>query len=282
MNRKTGMKRTFFFAVTVVLIVLMLGCSCNCNQMLRNRIIKDFKNEITEELSKYRNGEKNDLEFSFGAAAVEDQDFKDFLVTQASEMIENNETGLLFTYLKILERKKVYISDIQDLITNVYEHSETLEDAMKLNRMFGSFEYYNEGVKPLNRHSGILASYIETNGINPITDVPGTGYYADREDYYHKDVIGKTEYEEMTGLSGSSLPLYDVVEDRYCGDFWLHSTYGVKLNQYYEETRYSTSTWRFRDVIMEFAPKEGECVYSGDYLFSFAENGDLIKYQKIN
>ncbi len=269
MSRKAGIKRILFLTAVIVLTAMMLGCSCDLKKMLKDSFIRDEEEKVLKALSEYRDGKMRYLHFTIGSSFSENPDFSAFLESQALEMYENGEDDLLNAFLKQLEAQDIRISALQDLITNAFESSETLEDAIKTDERYKSLRYYNAGIV-LNRKTGLLASYIETNGVNLITDTPGTGFYADKEDRYSSKKVGL-----------DTSPLYDAVSDTYMGDFWHHLEYGVKLNHYYEETPYSKDSYYFRDHFLRFSPKAGECVYSGDYLFCFDPNGDMINFTKI-
>ena len=148
--------------------------------------------------------------------------------------------------------------------------SDNLEDAFKIKETLKYLDYYNANLN-INRDSTLIATYIESNGIEEITTTPGTGFYANEENHSSSHKVG---------LSNS--PLYDDESITYHGDFMIRRKYGVKLNSYYEETSYSDTSCCFRDNYIDFSPDDGECIYSGDYLFCFASNGTLIDFAEID
>ena len=185
-------------------------------------------------------------------------------------MLANEEYDLLNEFLSGLEDGNVFISEIQDDITKSFISAENLETAFEIKKKLQYLDYYNANLS-FNRISAIVDSYIESNGVEEITTTPGTGFYANEEDRV---------YFNRVGLSTS--PLYDAERITYCGDFRIEHKYGVELNSYYEETPYSYTSYYFRDNHIWFSPKDGECVYSGGYLFCFASDGALIHYAEID
>ena len=56
---------------------------------------------------------------------------------------------------------------------------------------------------------------------------------------------------------------------------------GRELNSNYEETSYSRNNYYFRDKHISFSPDDGECIWSGNYLFCFSDSGELIGFEGI-
>ena len=120
--------------------------------------------------------------------------------------------------------------------------------------------------------SQVISSYFEKKGAEIVTTTPGEGYYADANSSYDFDRIG---------LDNS--PLYTSNRVSYRGDFMCKEESGVKLNSFYEEQRYANSWFYFRDKEIDFFPgNKGKCIYSGDYLFWFGDNNELLEFKKFN
>lgn len=226
-------------------------------------------NDVLEEISDYHNGDFH-ISLYFGDSALEDPEFISFLSAQIAKMFENGEYSLLKKFLSEMEHDDTKISEILDVVTKQYESVTNLDVALQIKSELELLEYYNANLK-LIRSSGLVVSYIDANGIEEITTTPGTGFYANEKD---------TSYRDTVGVSGS--PLYDAERTTYRGDFAIKTEYGVELNSQYKETSYSFSYYYFRDHGIPFSPDDGECIYSGDYLFCFASNGTLIGYRMIN
>ena len=232
----------------------------------RNRGIKRNIEYVQEEILNYRSGESSNIDFLVSSDAMVDSTYIDFLSTQISEMIDNAEYELLGEFLEELENENAYISELKDDVINLFNSVAEVAFAIKDKEL----DYYNVDFD-LSRDSSIVATYIESNGIEKISTTPGTGYYADE--------IDKSNYHRV-GLERS--PLYEATSTTYRGDFEIRSEYGVKLNSLYEETSYSHTAYSFRGNDISFSPDDGECIYSGDYLFCFSSDGTLIDLSKIN
>lgn len=304
MNIKT--KKRLIVAVAAILvcaIAFAIVWSATSDMRWRNMIISDIKTNISE----YRNGEGQSIFFLIYDDFLDDAKLEEFILTQAQEMCENDERILLRKYLEQLEKEdydtssvtkviddyflaeaeEAYqsgnisaltsmiskdltsaaaFSQIMDMVNEYCVSVDNIEEALELHN---SLKRYDQFV-PLNRNSSAIATYIEKNGTNPVTKTPGEGYYADKEDKYHKTTIG---------IEGS--PLYDSTGYTYMGDFKCVKKSGVELNKSYEETSYSKYSYYFRDQKINFSPDDGECVWSGEYLFCFASDGELIGYATI-
>lgn len=307
MNKKT--KKRLIVAVAAILvcaIAFVIVWSATSDMRWRNRIISDVKTSISE----YRNGESQSIYFWIYDDFLDDAELEEFILTQAQEMCENDERILLGKYLEQLEKADydtssvtkviddyflaeaeeayqsgnasalasiIWVADdltsaaafsqIMDVVNEYCVSVDNIEEALELHSSFA--KRYDQFV-PLNRNSSAIATYIEKNGTNPVTKTPGEGYYADKEDKYHKTTIG---------IEGS--PLYNSTRHTYMGDFKYVKKSGVELNKSYKETSYSKYSYYFRDQMIYFSPDEGECVWSGKYLFCFASDGKLIGYATI-
>lgn len=273
MNEKTKKVLKKILIVIVSIAVLAIAFLIFWKATEHDRFIKREMKEFSQEVSNHRNGVHYD--FHLDPAAMEDPTFVDFLKSQISDMFENDEYILINHVLSDMEYDAKN-EEILDLVTDYCKEIEDLKTALWFYDMRDS-KYYYYNLKFLNRNSGIIASYIEENGTKEITTTPGEGYYADKEDSSSRHTVG---------LSGS--PLYDAISIKYLGDFMIENIYGVELNRYYEETSYSYKDYYFRDNDLTvrgdsgFTLDDGECVYSGDYLFFFSENGDLILFSNLN
>lgn len=260
--------------VIVMLVVAFLIC---WKATEHDRYIEREKNKVLQEIS------RPDIFFflRIDSLALQDPNFIDFLVEQAYNMFENDEPNYDYIrwFLGSLEFSGAYINEIQDAFTNLSKRENIdLEDAFKLKEQFNDLHYYTIDLN-FNRDSTLVAAYVEFNGIEKITTTPGTGFYADKENEYSRRTIG---------LPNS--PLYEVREILYKGDFMVSKGHGRELklhtdagygNGYYEEEDYSYTHYAFRDNSIDFNFNDGECIYSGDYLFCFASDGALINYAKI-
>lgn len=259
---------------------------------------------INEEISNYRSP-RSSFYFEIPESLRGNAKFEKFLLTQAQEMCQNNEWAMLSGFLvhimyedyqttaiskalsdrflpeycqaRDLRNISELLSILKDLdytspsnaemITDYFSSAETLEEALEIKDRLEPHGYS----LPLNRNSDLIASYIEANGTNPVTKKPRRGYYADKKDGSSKHTIG---------LPNS--PIYDAKSYTYKGDFKIVKEWGVELNIWYEETSYSRKDkYYFRDQQINFSPDDGDCVWSGDYLFCFSDNGDLIAYDTV-
>ncbi len=235
-----------------------------------DRYIKGRIAKIEEEVAACRNGENYRFYFWVSSAEKEDPTYIDFLSTQVSEMIENTEYSILGNFLERLESEEAYIPEVKDDVTALFNGVGDLEVALKIQDELKYLKYYNADFD-LSRDSVMIAAYIKTNGIEEITTTPGTGYYANETD---------RSSNHQVGLEDS--PLYDAKGVTYRGDFKITYESGVGLDSHYEETYYSSATYHFRDNYITFSPDDGECVYSGEYLFCFSRGGTLIGIAKIS
>lgn len=267
MSRKT--KKTLIIIVSV-LAAIALSFAIYWKATENDRYIQRRIDELREEISAYRSGESYNFSCWIPSSVTVEPTYIDFLSTQVSEMIDNAEYRLLYKFLANLERRHAYISEIKNDVTNLFNGVGDIEVAIEIKDQLEFLDYYNTDLD-LKRDSSIITAYIETNGIEEITTTPGTGYYADETDRSSR---------KRVGLSTS--PLYDAESVTYMGDFEITHKYGVRLNTYYEESSYSSTICRFRDNHISFSPYDGECIYSGEYLFCFSKDGTLIGADKIS
>ncbi len=256
-------------SAVIVLTLMIIGFSIYWNATEDDRYIKSEMEYVLEQVEAYRSGENSDIEFYVASSVLDDWEFIDFLSVQASEMIDNGEYDLLFEFLTELRRNDACISEIQDNVKNMFESIEDLEIALEIKEKY-SVDYY-EPVLSFRRDSKLFSSYIKSNGIEEITTTPGTGFYANEKDDISTDWIG---------LEGS--PIHDSKSLTYMGDFKILEEYGVTLDKYYNETYYSYDNYYFCDQPIDFSPMDGECIYSGNYLFCFDSDGTLIGCEKID
>lgn len=237
------------------------------------------------EFSRYRNKEIDDISGAIainrqkgddffvlllGDELMNDEVFQEFLVTEIQKMYQNREFKMLNGFLKELEDEDIYSSLIVDTLNDCMSSSDDISSALEMIDRLHYLEYYNSALV-LNKNTGVIAEYLSINGTNSISSTKGTGYYADEED---------EESYERIGIAGSAL--HDSKEIIYNGDFKYVHEYGVYLNKTtYTEDRYSREYYYFRGTAIDFTPKTGECVWSGDYIFCFSENGTLLGCSKV-
>ena len=241
-----------------------------------------------ERISEFRENETNNTYRSkFLPAYIfdeyhTDEKFIGFLCTELQTMCHNGEYALLgdFVYDIMIDNDIVNI-EIIDTLVHCFENASSLEQAFGIKNTFepvgsrwsSDTFYYWDKIQPrmiLTRNTAVVAKYLETNQARSFTMVPGEGYYAEFEDTSSKDVVGLPDS-----------PLYDSESLTYFGDFKCRSWHGVKLNEYYEEVSYGGSVYYFRDNAIHFDPTKGECVWSGEYLFCFDNDGTMIGYELI-
>lgn len=230
---------------------------------------KELMTEISEELAENYSDSSPSLYFYYDDVWNTDTEFNDFLVIQVQDLINNKKSMLLLEFLENLEDQDTFNSEIVSLITNTSTTTADIEFLLDIFDYlpYNELKYYNQCFV-FNRNSGMLGQYISQNGTKPITYTEGEGYYADSEPKSEKNVIGIP-----------TSPLYDAKSISYFGDFKCVNEYGVKLDQYYQEKSYSNSSYYFRGAYMHnFTPYDGECVWSGTYLFCFAPDGTLLNF----
>lgn len=197
---------------------------------------------------------------------------EELAITLVKGMFENDDMNSLFDFIYYLEEREDYHS--QKLASTLNEQFNAYDDWEYLYRIsnsrFNELEFYKPNIV-ITRNTGSLADYIDEHGTKPFTTTPGEGYYANEEDTYNKEVIG---------IPGS--PLYDVDEVVHMGDFKCYYQYGVMLDTFYQETSYSRFNGQFRGTPINFSPKLGELIWSGDYMFCFDATGNLINYCNIS
>lgn len=233
------------------------------------RYRKEEINNILRVLTAWENNEDCIVIFDWTEDLVEDPQFREFVAGKTQELLDNGEIDLLGRFLRYLEYDDQQHAFIRDIVTNAFMNTTTLEDAIKITEAFRSSTYYNQELF-LTRDSQVIDSYINENGMQTITYEKGKGYYADKEDE-----------KKLKRIGVDNSPLYDAVETIYYGDFKEKRSYGRKLDSQYQEKDYSYRDYYFRDNIISFTPRSGKCVWSGDYLFCFNPDGQLIDYCQI-
>lgn len=235
---------------------------------------------IEQQIAEIRAGERGYYQFQTWIYSEErkSEKFEEFLVTQIEEICRNEEIALLDAFLEELENDEYYSEEVRNAASAI--QCSNVENTLSLLKLFGkhSSDGFYELHFEINRNSDAIASYIKDNGVNQISYTPGEGYYADKSD--------SSQYNTV-GIAGS--PLYDSSGTKYLGDFKRLRTSGVKLNSLYEEESYSSAYYSFRGERIKFfddessawQPVEGECVWSGDYLFCFSSTGELIGYADL-
>ena len=240
---------------------------------IRSRMhnIKEIDNEIAD----FRTGESDYLFFIIPDELITDDVFVDYLCSEIRKMCANNEYELLheFTFELILTNDFENYKII-DTLVECFSNASTLDEAVAIREEFSpvsadGFSYWNkiEEKMILNLNQNPISSYIEQNGTRTFCTTAGEGFYAGLEPESSTDVVG---------IPGS--PLHSSEETTYLGDFKFVHWWGVRLNYWYEEEHYGGYSYYFREQHIPFSPLEGECIWSGDYLFCFAPDGQLVNY----
>lgn len=231
---------------------------------------KELMTEISEELAENYSDSSPSLYFYYDDVWNTDEEFNDFLVTQVQDLITNKNPRLLLEFLENLEDQDTFNPEIVSLITNSGTTTENMEFLLGVFNYlpYSELEYYNQCFV-FNRNSGMLGQFISQNGIKPITYTAGEGYYADKTNSSKK----------ANGDNYASFIVRGTESISYFGDFKVEHNQGLRLDQYYQEENYSYNTYYFRDKLMyNFSPYDGECVWSGTYLFCFAPDGTLLNF----
>lgn len=263
MNTKT--KKILIVVVGFVLLCALafaIAWPATDHMRFRNKEISKIKAGISD----YRSG-KSSLDFRMPYTLTEDAKFAEFLLTQTQEMCENDESKLLCEFLKILANREYHSSAITEAVNEYILSVNSVDEALELGLILQQFDKSAS----LNRYYGVMASYIKEKGVNPITTIHGKGYYADKKDSYSKETIG---------LSNS--PLYRAERVTYKGDFEYIKVWGVRLDDYYQEESYSSSSLYFRGKRLSSLPDLNSCVWSGDYLFVFSTGGELLECVNVD
>lgn len=213
-----------------------------------------------------------------GERLASDEEYQHFFVGQMQELCQNKEYDLLDYFLRELEENNIKSKLISETLSDCLASCKTIESAWDLSMTAYGLDYYNKSLT-LNKNTGIIAEYINANGINPITLTKGEGYYAGE---------ANSSWDKRVGISGSKL--HDSKSTTYMGDFKRVTKSGIRLNyDTYTEEAYGHTQYYFRDKEIHFYPEDGECVWSGDYLFCFApedswfdSEGDLRDFKKLN
>ncbi len=261
--------------IIVAVIVAIIAIAFFATGPARDR--KREMNDIENELAAYRSGESNSL-IILCDRWMTDTRFQEFITDKVQEMFDNKEYKLLRDFLHVLYNKREPTYDfLKDAVTNCFNGISDIDvalDAYDQLKYDKDIDYdllgdYTEGIA-LSAKTGILGDYINKNGINSITMRRRGGYYADKENEHTSSRVG---------LSNS--PLYDAYTAEYFGDFCYKEKSGVKLNSFYEETSYSEKHYFFRDEGIPFSPYDGECIWSGSYLFLLDDNKNLIDLTQV-
>ncbi len=269
--KKGNKKAKAILAIFVAVVVLVTGYLVFMKVTEHDRFVKREMKEVVEELDKCRSKDSSfALAHTWRSELLNDQKFIDFLTEQASGLMKNGDLRVLESFLYNLEFNNIKLDGISEVLKNEFDNAESIDAAYRIVDGLSILDYYNS-VLILNRSSKVVAAYIEEHGTEQIYTEPGTGYDADEEDSSSFDRVGL-----------DTSPLYDSESVIYAGDFKYDHSSGVKLDSNYNETYYSSTRIYFRNNYVQFSPDDGECVYSGNYLFCFAKNGDLIDFARIN
>ena len=255
-----------------MLIVFACSVGSISNSKEYRQEVKDLKHEIDQ-------CRKSGSYWLFGNYSIDyhvkdEPKFHEFLTEQAQEMLENGELELFSYYIKMLEVNNASYRNLEGINNAIQERfsaPDSLNDAFLLFRYFELREvkYYNKQLI-LSQNTGCLAAYIEANGTKEFTVTPGEGFYANEENYATKDIIGNPDS-----------PLYAAVSVTHHGDFKLEVEHGVQLNSFYQEEAYSREKYYFLGERVPFGPRDGQIVWSGDYLFCFDTEGNMKDYHRF-
>ena len=212
-----------------------------------------------------------------GERLASDEAYQQFLVDQIHELCQGKEYDCLKYFLRESEEINIKSELISDTLADCLASCKTIEGAWELSQVAIGLDYYDKSLS-LNKNNGIVAAYINEHGVNPITFTEGEGYYAGE---------ANSSWDKRVGISGSKL--HNAKETTYMGDFECVYKHGTNLNyDTYTEESYAHRQYYFRDNAITFYPDDGECVWSGDYLFCFApedswfdSEGDLRDFTKL-
>lgn len=266
-------KKTILIVAAVILsCVLIFAIYWKATE--DDRYLKSKIEEIQKDVDRVRSGEWNSFTFYIWKDGTYAQDprFDDYLASVVTELLEAREATVAYDFLWRLEKNEYRSDNIRAALDAAFAASEDIDFVLDfVDALPGrELKFYTKNFE-LNRDTGLIATYIEEHGTQSFSTTQGEGYYADEEDYRSKDVVGLP-----------TSPLYDAESITYTGDFKCINRYGVRLNSYYEETSYSSYTYYFRDIYIDFNPYEGITVWSGSYLFCFDhQTGDLIGFTNL-
>ena len=241
------------------------------------RYIKSEMKDIQEQVDDFRSGERDRFHIYLLDEVAENPKMDEFLTSLVIEMCESKETDMLTCFLRELEHIDLNSLNILNALeehfasaklSSLKDYEQLSNDAENINLVL---DYYNVQTPSVNRDTEFIAEYIKENGTKVVSTTAGEGYYADKSNESSKNVVGLP-----------TSPLHDSASITYSGDFKYVHSYGVRLNSYYEETSYSNYTNYFRDNAIDFTHKDGELVWSGDYLFCFSPTGVLLNYALLD
>lgn len=259
-------KKKLILAVVAVIAAAALIFVVVWNATADARFIAGEIKDLQEEIQDCRE-EGGYFHFFFWEENLKNEKYVAAIVEQVEEICANGEADLLAKVLSALEEDDAKLTVVRDAVENAFQSMPSLEQALTTLEEMEGLEYYNKNLS-LTRESPVVADYIQTNGTREFTTTPGTGYYANEED---------SSSHNRVGIEGSAL--YDAESITHKGDFKTVHKSGVKLNSYYEEVSYSQENYYFRGEYLGFDPFQGECVWSGDYLFCFgAQSGELLGF----
>lgn len=259
-------KKIKIVCAVIAILCVAFGISWKASEGIRYR--NEKISQIEEEIEECRKTSES-LSVYIPSSLIQDEKFQTFLISQVDEMCKNNDTWLLLDLIMEMDEKECNIPTVKETINEYFSSFTDIEIALETNDKINYCNYYSGWV--LNRSSKVIDTYIEKNKTNPITMTKGEGFYAEEENSSSSHTVGLP-----------SSPLYDRNSVSYYGDFKVRISSGVRLNSYYQEEKYHRESWSFRDNIIDFSPDDGECVWSGDYLFCFSDSGILIGYEELS
>jgi len=280
-------KSVLIIALVVLVMVVLFLIYWKATEYDRYR--KKEMNSIEKNVTRYieTNEESSSYTFTYfrpnkhdelSMRLAQDEEFHEFVSVQAKRIVEQK-PKLLWNFVR--DFNFYYVDDVvTEAVVDAYENLCDLStisvarDSIKL-LMKTDFLFSTEQRKRIayahNKDSKTISSYIKENGMEAISTKPGEGYYADKTNSHHYNVVG---------LDNS--PLYNSSDAKYFGDFMCRHSSGVRLNEYYEETNYADQRCYFRGEELSCCPSEGECVVSGEYLFVFAKDGRILGLHKFD
>ena len=267
--------------VVTIFSVLLIGALVfliywNATAFDRHR--QYYMDDLDEDLTALRNHETFALSWFIPDDLMEDAEYQKFLVETVNELFDSKENRILYALLRAIEYDTQYNSQergmyryLLDAVTNNFNAVTNPEDAIEILDELQTLEYFNSGLI-LSLDSDVISSYISENGTNSFITTPGKGFYANEED---------SSSHKQIGITGSNL--YEAESATYLGDFKISHSSGVRLNRStYKEESYSNETYAFRGNSISFNPSDGNCIWSGEYLFCFDSDGILLGFEKLS
>lgn len=205
---------------------------------------------------------------------------EEFVIKTIDTLYDNGEIDILNRCISGIDSLGDFFNEnIYDYLQNKMNNPLHPEYAVELIYALDYFDYKN---LEISKDSAFILTYIDDQGMNPISTTPGTGYYADKENESKHETIG---------ISGS--PLYSDFSIIYMGDFKKEIRSGVTLDYSdYQEKSYYDTTCYFNDCMLsdprasfdsDYNMESYDYIWSGNYLFVFDSfDGELVQLIKVN